>query len=222
MSCFKSCPRVGGICGHCGRWRASRGFKSCPRVGGIAHCLKATLVGLSFKSCPRVGGIAAIKTEVSTVPVSSRAPVWGASPRLNQMRFPTHRFKSCPRVGGIIVSRFLHNKNKRVSSRAPVWGASVEQVFSGLGILVSSRAPVWGASYQRQRSRESDSVSSRAPVWGASAAGTFTAPKYNVFQVVPPCGGHQAVPLCLARDRGVSSRAPVWGASLCYRIAAIR
>ena len=57
----------------------AKGFKSCPRVGGIrpAPPLPGGLGG--FKSCPRVGGILRRLPGSRACPVSSRAPVWGAS-----------------------------------------------------------------------------------------------------------------------------------------------
>ena len=99
---------------------------------------------------------------------------------------------------------------------------------------VSSRAPVWGASGRGVLERDVADVSSRAPVWGASNPKYFNASS-KLFQVVPPCGGHQlsvrsfmfllSFKSC-PRVGGirsnpmkkialkVSSRAPVWGASL--------
>ena len=157
--------------------------------------------------------------------VSSRAPVWGASPAAGSF-FPGHqRFKSCPRMGGI-VEAMIQKLETVVSSRAPVWGASE---VSGLVIQniqkVSSRAPVWGASYLLLPVHALyGGVSSRAPVWGASCKSGLpgwqqmsfkscprmggissfsrcTSP-YKVFQVVPPYGGH---PIALKH-----SAAPPW------------
>ena len=121
---FKSCPRVGGIADHAVHSRHRRCFKSCPRVGGIGGALLVVLSlrmfqvvppcgghlirracflrSSSFKSCPRVGGINSRLFGVNAACVSSRAPVWGASP-----------------AGQAAIWRY------QVSSRAPVWGASL-------------------------------------------------------------------------------------------------
>ena len=146
-------------------------------------------------------------------PVSSRAPVWGASglpcsslfsttrfkscprvggiPRLRQQPLHLLGFKSCPRVGGILAAVYLGHVAP-VSSRAPVWGAS-QNVFVGeQSLLVSSRAPVWGASWMNCADTGSGQVSSRAPVWGASRL-DICAYALNTFQVVPPCGGHLTI-----------------------------
>ena len=121
--CFKSCPRVGGIgdpkldmlvddefqvvppCG--GHPITENGFavllsfKSCPRVGGIRFCQSGCRQVRCFKSCPRVGGIS-IRWEIRlSMCVSSRAPVWGASPIPVIQAVRQYGFKSCPRVGGI-------------------------------------------------------------------------------------------------------------------------
>ena len=121
---FKSCPRVGGIAGLQAPQPVGIGFKSCPRVGGIKHPRPGPFGICGFKSCPRVGGILVpdgrIKVEAlfqvvppcgghlrdweridPLVPVSSRAPVWGASLRRWDLRAHRSCFKSCPRVGGI-------------------------------------------------------------------------------------------------------------------------
>ena len=122
--------------------------------------------------------------------VSSRAPVWGAS--YTDKEAPVHIgcFKSCPRVGGI---------------SSPVSGFTSLSCFKScprVGGIVYS-----GAFYQYRF------VSSRAPVWGASARTSPIASAIELFQVVPPCGGH---PVCFGSvflHYSVSSRAPVWGAS---------
>ena len=100
-----------------------------------------------FQVVPPCGGHpSAFAPVYYCVGVSSRAPVWGASPR-----------------------SFVRHLAFLVSSRAPVWGASVS---NGRKIAafdeVSSRAPVWGASLAAPRKKELALVSSRAPVWGAS------------------------------------------------------
>ena len=57
-----------------------------------------------------------------------------------------------------------------------------------------------------------EKVSSRAPVWGASAL--YEEPREgDLFQVVPPCGGHRTGTPERVLNFAVSSRAPVWGAS---------
>ena len=210
-----------------------------PPCGG--HQLGAELLksAESFKSCPRVGGIPGRCGGVWEEPVSSRAPVWGASyfelhiqpAQVVSSRAPVwgasrpyhrawpklSRFKSCPRVGGI--------------------GDWVDREWDP---EVSSRAPVWGASFLCTPFCAASVVSSRAPVWGASSSRSAQ-PSGERFQVVPPCGGHQSgqiaarrrtpgfkscprvggifTPVEMSACISVSSRAPVWGASTDYRIA---
>ena len=119
-------------------------------------------------------------------------------------------FKSCPRVGGI------------------GFGQAVLA-----GGFVSSRAPVWGASSQYGCILLKQKVSSRAPVWGASClpAGWES---LLVFQVVPPCGGHQGdrrmrklkcefqvVPPCGGHRQGWPGIPAVHGFKSCPRVGGI-
>ena len=166
-------------------------FKSCPRVGGIQVLQFVVDHVTRFKSCPRVGGIHGNGVEDGVLRVSSRAPVWGAS-----------------------AWRHRSSQISSVSSRAPVWGASRIYRFRVKDHRrVSSRAPVWGASKTTSIFHNSLLVSSRAPVWGASGMITVS-PAMAMFQVVPPCGGHQCSSRHRPRIHHVSSRAPVWGASV--------
>ncbi len=190
------------------------------------------------------------------LPVSSRAPVWGASgkapssPR-RYSRFQVvppcgghhpddglisgidDSFKSCPRVGGIRYGGVYVCCTYRFQVVPPCGGhlfASIDELHQH---PVSSRAPVWGASHRSSSVRRPTRVSSRAPVWGASTKRQLN-PLKIMFQVVPPCGGHQngglamatvdlfqVVPPCgghlvqcaVLVEAQVSSRAPVWGAS---------
>ncbi len=139
--------------------------------------------------------------------VSSRAPVWGASPGSHPIAGCRIGFKSCPRVGHQYIA--IEGQTARSFKSCPRVGH--------LGVYSSDFCCV--------------GVSSRASVWGASPF----APKLKLvllFQVVPPCGGIIVLPLrfghslrfkscprvgasiCRAGCRkwhGVSSRAPVWG-----------
>ena len=166
--------------------------------------------------------------------VSSRAPVWGASPRSEPTRIVVS-FKSCPRVGGIWVSLRPGLLPAGTFQVVPPCGghlicfschicASLFQVVPPCGghpeklaavcsqLLVSSRAPVWGASQERRRQLWRIWVSSRAPVWGASV----TVNKKIVVVVVSsraPVWGASVWYKRLRNKPVVSSRAPVWGAS---------
>ena len=64
------------------RFGHSLRFKSCPRVGGIHLPGWMPKMAWRFKSCPRVGGIFKAPLSMCFADVSSRAPVWGASPDL--------------------------------------------------------------------------------------------------------------------------------------------
>ena len=168
--------------------------------------------GTSFKSCPRVGGIPESEFLLRVDPVSSRAPVWGASRGRRLQRARSHSFKSCPRVGGICA--------QHPASLGPVGFKSCPRVGGIIASCarhrpcsqVSSRAPVWGASRLFLQGYEAMIVSSRAPVWGASEA-VKTDLVAAQFQVVPPCGGHLKFTVLSSCVGLVSSRAPVWGAS---------
>ena len=82
-----SCPRIR--------------FKSCPRVGGIICVAMSGMAICPFQVVPPCGGHPGQEAKLRGLEVSSRAPVWGASPPLGQIA-----------------------KSFSVSSRAPVWGAS--------------------------------------------------------------------------------------------------
>ena len=103
----------------------------------------------------------------TTARVSSRAPVWGASGPSSAWPGIRICFKSCPRVGGIFALRCPGWRFVRFKSCPRVGGIEPGGVF-GRRYSVSSRAPVWGASFPLILSRVVLSVSSRAPVWGAS------------------------------------------------------
>ena len=142
-------------------------FQVVPPCGGHRWHYGYPDAGKRFKSCPRVGGIRSRAKAGTPEVVSSRAPVWGASPT-NYKNKSKSCFKSCPRVGGIEGANWL-GEIEHVSSRAPVWGASLRIIFFPVfAKKVSSRAPVWGASWPRQLQSPTAEVSSRAPVWGAS------------------------------------------------------
>ena len=143
--------------------------------------------------------------------VSSRAPVWGASP----ISFPGWLillFQVVPPCGGHPGRVSLWNDIVKVSSRAPVWGASQRHSKFALSSRVSSRAPVWGASRNHTKHFLHQKVSSRAPVWGASGKSACFGRTCCSFKSCPRVGG-----ICSGSAKTeklkVSSRAPVWGAS---------
>ena len=173
------------------RRRRRVSFKSCPRVGGIFSRLRvAPMIRVSSRA-PVWGASEDGRQHPDHRRVSSRAPVWGASPGGLAATRRRGRFKSCPRVGGIIPPSGGATIVENVSSRAPVWGASMDQRAFTAFMRVSSRAPVWGAS------------------WGELCDEVVK----ELFQVVPPCGGHPGLAIGVDGHEGVSSRAPVWGAS---------
>ena len=165
-------------------------FKSCPRVGGIFGTGSGLTRLSQFQVVPPCGGhLYADGTCEPIEAVSSRAPVWGASPAVHA-------------VGGL----------NPVSSRAPVWGASTTRGAAIRAQQVSSRAPVWGASSaytpaQRHQSgfkscprvggiskdahssTNQKEVSSRAPVWGASSSRDPIEPRPTTFKSCPRVGG---------------------------------
>ena len=123
-------------------------------------------------------------------PVSSRAPVWGASRGKQTDPEGKGGFKSCPRVGGI--------RRVRHSSGLPKSFKSCPRV---------------GGIRRKSRSFDLSQCFKSCPrVGGIIAAALFVPSIANLFQVVPPCGGHLLF-LPYAAHFRVSSRAPVWGAS---------
>ena len=100
---FQVVPPCGGHLSNIFTTAGARGFKSCPRVGGIFFVLCITLLLAKFQVVPPCGGhpCQGGPSRISN-PVSSRAPVWGASQVLQFVVDHATRFKSCPRVGGIL------------------------------------------------------------------------------------------------------------------------
>ena len=186
-------------------------FKSCPRVGGIPPSGGAGRHGRSFKSCPRVGGIRQKARQIGGYQVSSRAPVWGASPCPRTSEW-NHWFQVVPPCGGHPAPQSRGRVPAGVSSRAPVWGASVACVVLIGHDPVSSRAPVWGASSCASSFRLVMMFQVVPPCGGHRRTSWPTSPPRR-FQVVPPCGGHPVDDGHGHLLHGVSSRAPVWGAS---------
>ena len=147
---------------------------------------------MCFKSCPRVGGIQCQRCLMDwKKEVSSRAPVWGASPtkarnssikefqvvppcgghhgRWGHRPLGRSGFKSCPRVGGIEDTLSPANTIRKFQVVPPCGGHPKAAAAGAVKSIVSSRAPVWGASDLSVQRVILPSVSSRAPVWGASS-----------------------------------------------------
>ena len=82
-----------------------------------------------------------------------------------------------------------------------------------LAVYVSSRAPVWGASFVTFSTRETSKGFKSCPRVGGIISAQFVQRLQELFQVVPPCGGHRGYTYRTEEDILVSSRAPVWGAS---------
>ena len=208
---FQVVPPCGGHPAHRLRRRGRSRFQVVPPCGGHPRRPHQSQNAWGFKSCPRVGGITS----------RARAPssYW--------------KFQVVPPCGGHLPQVGDVLRDVLVSSRAPVWGASPGDDTDEPASTVSSRAPVWGASWWCRVPEKQKHVSSRAPVWGASLI-PYIESVTNLFQVVPPCGGHRACrrgpgtphsfKSCprvggiaqlsnLHQLVAVSSRAPVWGAS---------
>ena len=105
-------------------------------------------------------------------------------------------FKSCPRVGGILAKVINSEDFLLCFKSCPrVGGISFAQTFPQEGGCFKSCPRVGGIK---------DRANRLLPC---------------VFQVVPPCGGHQALQALHELLIDVSSRAPVWGASfVCNRV----
>ena len=99
---FQVVPPCGGHLGMSQELGRAEKFQVVPPCGGHLVSVFAGLHAKCFKSCPRVGGIFKLPLKRhGGGQVSSRAPVWGASPGVRQIRTGGRCFKSCPRVGGI-------------------------------------------------------------------------------------------------------------------------
>ena len=165
-------------------------FQVVPPCGGHPEQSQSRNAGSGFKSCPRVGGIT-----------------------YELQKQKQELFQVVPPCGGHQLGWLRQDYHLCVSRRAPVWGASGGRCCFWPVCIVSSRAPVWGASPGTLAADAGATVSSRAPVWGASYWIPAVDEAGNLFQVVPPCGGHHARNALLPVRASVSSRAPVWGAS---------
>ena len=189
-------------------------FQVVPPCGGHLPTVMTLLGKKLFQVVPPCGGHLSLGPFPEFINVvSSRAPVWGASPARKSMSCATNvssrapvwgastrsfsplrekKFQVVPPCGGHHLFAPLSSLQWVVSSRAPVWGASHAAARVPKFSLVSSRAPVWGASWLvKHQEMLFPKVSSRAPVWGASFVAVIK-PLNHIY---------------------VSSRAPVWGAS---------
>ena len=191
---------------------------------------------IEFQVVPPCGGHLIVCAKgLGFDPVSSRAPVWGASHSGFEFSAPYQVSSRAPVWGASSVRSAPPREARTVSSRAPVWGASRKQKMKRIVNLFQVVPPCGGHPDCDRREQRPREVSSRAPVWGASrrsadggaigakfqvvppCGGHLTTRKYlnpyKLFQVVPPCGGHLFSQMILRFPIRVSSRAPVWGAS---------
>ena len=74
-------------------------FQAVPPCGGHPHYFNSHSCPIRFKSCPRVGGINQPPLGHAATLVSSRAPVWGASPPAPG-HLPSPLFQVVPPCGG--------------------------------------------------------------------------------------------------------------------------
>ena len=125
-------------------------------------------------------------------------------------------------MGGILWPVAVPQLIPRVSSRAPVWGASFRAYCPVCDPCFKSCPRVGGIPQALHTTTNPGEVSSRAPVWGASFKFFRKIFRHALFQVVPPCGGHQGNKAAANFARRVSSRAPVWGASSLVHVVALK
>ena len=127
------------------RLHGKRGFDPRPRVGGDAGDGALQSAPHGFDPRPRVGGDSRLVEVRHDVPVSIRAPAWGAT-RDHQHRHPQNtRFDPRPRVGGDLAAAVMAARGE-VSIRAPAWGATLARFDGAHEDGVSIRAPAWGAT----------------------------------------------------------------------------
>ena len=208
-------------------------FQVVPPCGGHLPTVMTLLGKKLFQVVPPCGGHLSLGPFPEFINVvSSRAPVWGASPARKSMSCATNvssrapvwgastrsfsplrekKFQVVPPCGGHHLFAPLSSLQWVVSSRAPVWGASHAAARVPKFSLVSSRAPVWGASWLvKHQEMLFPKVSSRAPVWGASWRRRSGDNSFG-FQVVPPCGGHPSWPSTPMASPGFKSCPRVGG-----------
>ena len=211
-------------------------FQVVPPCGGHLPTVMTLLGKKLFQVVPPCGGHLSLGPFPEFINVvSSRAPVWGASPARKSMSCATNvssrapvwgastrsfsplrekKFQVVPPCGGHHLFAPLSSLQWVVSSRAPVWGASHAAARVPKFSLVSSRAPVWGASWLvKHQEMLFPKVSSRAPVWGASMSREKQIERLRVSSRAPVWGASYA-PCFNPISNLVSSRAPVWGASV--------
>ena len=144
--------------------------------------------------------------------VSSRAPVWGASPIGQSVRGMQAGFKSCPRVGGILLSLLRFPKWLSFKSCPRVGGISSIQKSLQLPQSFKSCPRVGGIANFWRFLWFTFSFQVVPPCGGHHLQYRLKTPTLQ-FQVVPPCGGHRSRVFADEGKSRVSSRAPVWGAS---------
>ena len=148
--------------------------------------------------------------------VSSRAPVWGASPAPMIPR-KSLVFQVVPPCGGhpscacasraslmfqVVPPCGGHRQRERLGN-----GGNMFQVVPPCGGHLGGRCCFWPVCI----------VSSRAPVWGASGVMTGSRLEMMLFQVVPPCGGHHAGKGAGSRQRQGFKSCPRVGGIGCVR-----
>ncbi len=207
--CFKSYPRVGGICcipvensidsvsSHTPAWgyRAACAakelltcFKSYPRVGGICAVCDGYRLSHSFKSYPRVGGIPpCCLKRITSSPFQVIPPRGGyhTSGRITTLGF---LFQVIPPRGGYLYACDIVHFCK-VSSHTPAWGVS------GAVCTLRRHKPrfksyprVGGIDFILNRNHGTN-VSSHTPAWGVSLNDNKSI-ALSKFQVIPPRGGY--------------------------------
>ena len=168
-------------------------FKSCPRVGGIGCPLDVRRTYAGFKSCPRVGGIRQSSFTSIRLIVSSRAPVWGASRSLRKQDVLVC-FKSCPRVGGIGSANAPRCLRQGFKSCPRVGGIQHAEIASPRSTVFQVVPPCGGHQAEPKASSVPLLFQVVPPCGGH--LGSYQPKSAAIrFQVVPPCGGHPCVPL---------------------------
>ena len=143
----------------------------------------------SFQVVPPCGGHLAAgrsacrRTRFQVVPPCGGHPNEAIMLRLNT------EFQVVPPCGGHPAVHVHLAGHLRVSSRAPVWGASCAGASLRPCCCFKS-CPRVGGIVRSVVLSPLQQVSSRAPVWGASSIAMVCSNSTDVFQVVPPCGGH--------------------------------
>ena len=145
---FQVVPPCGGHPRSNGRTSALSMFQVVPPCGGHRAFFPTGVGGSEFQVVPPCGGHPFLwSRSLVRLPVSSRAPVWGASPPRSTRTADRWRFQVVPPCGGHPKEMDIDTAKLKFQVVPPCGGHRAgHRRGGGNDGTVSSRAPVWGAS----------------------------------------------------------------------------